>query len=53
VLTPARYAVPVKHGNAHTGEALLVLGFIATLMLSESLFDASKAVAEAAPAQAF
>ncbi len=35
---PARYAVPPQYGHDHTGEALLVLGFIATLMISESLF---------------
>lgn len=38
---PARYAVPPQYGHDHTGEALLVLGFIATLMISESLFEAS------------
>lgn len=42
---PARYAVPAKYGQAHTGEALLVLGLIATLMISESLFEASQAAA--------
>ncbi|MBI5523151.1 MAG: (Fe-S)-binding protein [Desulfarculus sp.] len=41
VFKPARYAVPPQHGQDHTGEALLVLGFIATLMLSEALFEAS------------
>lgn len=41
VFKPARYAVPPRLGRDHTGEALLVLGFIATLMLSEALFEAS------------
>lgn len=41
VFKPARYAVPPQYGRDHTGEALLVLGFIATLMLSEALFEAS------------
>jgi Fe-S oxidoreductase len=43
---PARYGVPAKYGKPHTGEALLVLGLIATLMVSESLFDASLAAAQ-------
>jgi Fe-S oxidoreductase len=45
VVRPARYAVPAKYGKAHTGEALFVLGLIATLMISESLFEASLAAA--------
>ncbi len=36
-----RYAVPAKYGKDHTPEALFVLGLIATLMLSESLFEGS------------
>jgi Fe-S oxidoreductase len=47
VVRPARYAVPAKYGKAHTGEALFVLGLIATLMISESLFEGSLAAAEA------
>jgi Fe-S oxidoreductase len=38
---PARYAVPEKLGKDHTPEALFVLGLIATLMISESGFEAS------------
>jgi Fe-S oxidoreductase len=38
---PARYAVPEALGKDHTSEALLVLGLIAILMISESLFEAS------------
>jgi Fe-S oxidoreductase len=45
VVKPARYAVPAKYGKDHTGEALLVLGLISTLMISESLFEASSAAA--------
>ncbi|MFN7958724.1 MAG: (Fe-S)-binding protein [Holophagaceae bacterium] len=41
VVRPARYAVPEKLGKDHTGEALLVLGLIATLLLSESAFEGS------------
>jgi Fe-S oxidoreductase len=43
IFKPARYAVPSKYGKDHTAEALFVLGLIATLMLSESLFEASQA----------
>ncbi len=38
---PARYAVPAKYGKDHTPEALFVLGLIATLMVSESMFEGS------------
>ncbi len=41
VFKPARYAVPEKYGHDHTGEAVLVLGLIGTLMVSESLFEAA------------
>jgi Fe-S oxidoreductase len=41
---PARYAVPPQYGKDHTGEALLVLGLIGMLMVSESLFGASSAM---------
>ena len=43
---PARYAVPPQYGRDHTWEALLVLGLIATLVISESLFEASLTVAK-------
>jgi Fe-S oxidoreductase len=43
---PARYAVPPQYGHDHTWEALLVLGLIATLVISESIFEASLAVAD-------
>jgi len=42
---PARYAVPPRYGKEHTAEAIFVLGLIATLMVTESLFDASAAAA--------
>jgi len=45
VVKPARYAVPARYGKDHTGEALFVLGLISTLMISESLFEASLAAA--------
>jgi len=47
VVKPARYAVPAKYGKDHTAEALFVLGLISTLMISESLFEASSIAAAA------
>jgi Fe-S oxidoreductase len=41
IFKPARYAVPQQYGKDHTGEAIFVLGLIATLMISESFFEAS------------
>ena len=46
ILKPARYAVPAKYGHDHTAEAVFVLGLIGTLMISESLFEASLVAAE-------
>ena len=46
IIKPERYKVPAKYGKDHTSEAILVLGFISILMISESLFEASNAVAE-------
>jgi len=40
IYKPKRYAVPEKIGKDHTAEAVFVLGIIATLMISESLFEA-------------
>ncbi|MCG8530436.1 MAG: (Fe-S)-binding protein, partial [Desulfovibrionales bacterium] len=42
IFKPKRYAVPEKYGKDHTAEAVFVLGIICTLMLSESLFEASE-----------
>jgi len=42
IYKPARYAVPEKYGKDHTAEAVFVLGIISTLMISESLFEASE-----------
>ena len=47
---PARYAVPEKYGKDHTPEALFVLGLIAVLMVSESLFEGSLLAAQGAGA---
>ena len=41
VVKPERYAVPAKYGKNHTGEALFVLGMISTLMVTESLYEAT------------
>ncbi|ABW67221.1 (Fe-S)-binding protein [Desulfosudis oleivorans] len=45
IVKPARYAVPEKYGHDHTAEAIFVLGLISTLMISESLFEASELAA--------
>lgn len=42
VFRPARYQVPPALGRDHLGEALLVLGLIGALVVSESLFEASR-----------
>ncbi len=46
IFKPARYAVPPQYGQDHTWEALLVLGLIATLVITESSFEASLIAAE-------
>lgn len=50
---PARYAVPERYGKGHTPEALFVLGLIATLMVSESLFEGSLLAATGASSKTF
>ncbi len=49
IFKPARYAVPAKYGKDHMAEALLVLALIGLLMVSESLFEASKVAAGVQP----
>ena len=39
---PARYAVPERFGKGHPVDAIFLLALIALLMLSESLFEASR-----------
>jgi Fe-S oxidoreductase len=46
VFKPARYAVPEIYGKGHTADAIFLLALIATLMLADSLFEASKAAAQ-------
>jgi hypothetical protein len=46
IFQPDRYAVPPQYGRDHTWEALLVLGLIATLVITESLFEASLTAAQ-------
>ncbi len=46
VIKPERYKVPARYGKDHTTEAIFVLGLIATLMISESLFEASLVAAQ-------
>lgn len=43
VVKPPRYAVPERYGKDHSWEAVFVLLMIIGLMLTESLFEASKA----------
>ena len=40
---PARYAVPQQYGKGHPIDAISLLALIAILMVSESLFEASRA----------
>jgi Fe-S oxidoreductase len=42
---PTRYAVPENLGKDHTPEAVFILGLIATLLVSDSLFEASQLAA--------
>jgi Fe-S oxidoreductase len=46
IFKPERYSVPPQYGQDHTPEAIFVLGLIATLMISESLFEASLVAAQ-------
>jgi len=51
VFKPARYAVPAKYGKGHTADAIFLLALIATLMVADSLFEASKAAAQSQQGQ--
>jgi Fe-S oxidoreductase len=51
VFKPARYAVPGKYGKDHTAEAVFILALIATLMVADSLFEASQAAAQSQSGQ--
>jgi Fe-S oxidoreductase len=42
---PERYQVPAKYGKAHTAEAFIVLGLIATLVTADMFFEGSLAAA--------
>jgi Fe-S oxidoreductase len=52
IFKPERYAVPKRYGKDHTAEAIFVLALIATLMISESLFEATLASAQVQQLQA-
>ncbi len=43
VFRPARYEVPAEYGKGHKVDAIFLLALIAILMLSESVFEATKA----------
>ncbi len=49
---PGRYEVPERYGKSHKADAIFLLALIATLMASESLFEASKASMQAQQGQA-
>jgi Fe-S oxidoreductase len=49
VFRPARYAVPPRYGKGHTADAIFLLALIATLMLADSFYEASKAAAATKP----
>jgi Fe-S oxidoreductase len=51
VFKPARYEVPARYGKGHKVDAIFLLALIAFLMLSESLFEASKAASLAQQGQ--
>jgi Fe-S oxidoreductase len=46
VFKPVRYAVPARYGKDHTPEAIFILASIATLMVADSLFEASQVTAQ-------
>ncbi len=46
IFKPERYAVPARYGHDHTAEAVFVLCLISTLMISESLFEATAVAAQ-------
>jgi Fe-S oxidoreductase len=43
VFKPARFAVPARFGQSHTGDAVFLLVLIAVLMVADSLFAAASA----------
>ena len=47
IFRPARYEVPAQYAKGRKTDAILLLGLIALLMLAESLFESSKAAAQA------
>ena len=47
VFRPARYEVPAKFGKGRSSDAIFLLGLIAVLMASESLFEASQVAFQA------
>jgi Fe-S oxidoreductase len=46
IFRPDRYVYPKSYGHDHTWEAIFVLGMIATLMVSESLYEACLVAAQ-------
>ena len=52
VYNPARYGVPERYGKSHPIDAIFLLSLIALLMLSESLFEATRAAIQFQQGQA-
>lgn len=50
---PARYAVPVRYGRAHTADAVFLLALIAVLMAADGLFSAAVVVGRENVGQSF
>jgi Fe-S oxidoreductase len=42
VFKPSRYGVPARFGKSHTADAIFLLTLIATLMLADAAFEATK-----------
>jgi Fe-S oxidoreductase len=44
VFKPKRFAVPARHGRGHAFEAIFILGLIASLIVSESIFEVTQTI---------
>ncbi len=44
IFKPPRYNVPARFGTAHTADAIFLLALIATLMLADGAYEASKSL---------
>jgi Fe-S oxidoreductase len=46
IFKPARYAVPLRFGKAHTADAVFLLSLIGLLMFADSLFEAARSASQ-------